>query len=468
MCWVSWRSRRCRSGAAASSSGPTIGTRVVGPIAERDAQTRELAFDHPVAIRFLPEAEFKKLAGDEGGVDASRSKEIARQAATFRALGFINGDVDLFEVTKQAGAAGTLAFYDFNKKEIVVRGTKFNFSLRATLAHELTHALQDQHFDLRQIEDQASDDDAHHGGSAGAMLALIEGDANRVEDSYVKALSAAQKKQYDREQAAIGRAFGKETVGVPPFVDLLFGAPYEFGPQTIRMLVAAGGNRAVDAALTGPTPTSADFVQAGLIAPPPPNLPAPIIARGEKTEGSGEAFGAFELYVMLATRDDPAAALSAADAIVGGRAQGLRRNGTYCYRATLATRDAAAATFVVSALTRWATKATSPAVTRAGSSVTFTACDPGSKAVGAQKKRVDAAVFLVAGRSEIAVGVAEGGAPPDVARCVARLFALSPGALETLQQAGGGTLPPDAVTRLRTQVQQQMLTCRDNPKAGLL
>lgn len=440
----------------------------VGPIAKRDAQTRDLAFDHPVAVRFLPDAEFKKLAGGEGSVDAAEQREIAREAATFRALGFINGDVDLFGVTKQAGEAGTLAFYDFNKKEIVVRGTTFNFSLRATLAHELTHVLQDQHFDLRQIQHRASDDDAHHGGSAGAMLALIEGDANRVEDTYVKALSAAQKKQYDQEQAALGREYGKATVGVPPFVELLFGAPYELGPQTIRMLVAEGGNGAVDAALTGPTPTSADFVQAGLIAPPPPNLPAPTLAEGEKAEGPGEAFGAFELYVMLATRDDPAAALSAADAILGGRAQGLRRNGTYCYRATLATRDVPAATFVVSALTRWATKATNPAVTRAGSNVTFTACDPGSKAVGAPKERLDAAVLLLAGRSEIAVGAAEGGVPPAAARCVARLFALSPGALATLQQAGGGELPPDALARLRTQVQQQALMCRENPKAGLL
>jgi hypothetical protein len=440
----------------------------VGPIAERDAQTRGLAFDHPVAIRFLAEADFKKLAGGEGGVDAAEGREIAREAATFRALGFIDGDVDLFDVTKQAGEAGALAFYDFDKKEIVVRGTTFNYSLRATLAHELTHALQDQNFDLRQIEHQASEDDAHHGGSAGAMLALIEGDANRIEDSYVKALSAAQKKEYDREQAAQGRAYDKATVGVPPFVELLFGAPYELGPQTIRVLVAEGGNGAVDAALTGPTPTSADFVQAGLVAPPPANLPAPILTPDEKAEGPGEAFGAFELYVMLATRDDPAAALSAADAILGGRAQGLRRNGTYCYRATLATRDAAAATFVESSLTRWATKATRPAVSRVGTNVTFTACDPGSKAAGASKERVEAAVLLLAGRSEIAAGVAEGGAPPAAARCVARLFALSPGALDTLQRAGGGELPPDEEARLRAQVQQQALTCRDNANAGLL
>ena len=441
----------------------------IAPIAARDERVRGLKYDHPVAVRFLSDAEFKKLAGGGNtGVDAAARREIEREAATFRALGFIGGNVDLFKVTKQANEAGVLAFYDFNKKEIVVRGTTLDVSHRTTLAHELTHVLQDQHFDLRKIEARASADDERRGGSAGAMLAIIEGDANSVEDSYVKALSAAQKQQYDRQQAALGTSFGKATVGVPPFVQLLFAAPYELGPLTIRMLVADGGYGAVDQALTGPTPTSADFVQAGLVAPPPPNLPAPALAAGETVVGPGEAFGAFELYVMLSTRVDAATALSASDAILGGRAQGLRRHGTYCYRARLATRDVPAATFVVGSLNRWATKATGASVSRVGASVTFTACDPGKGAVGASKQTLDAAELLLGGRSGIAVSAAENGVPPGAARCVARLFALSPGALDTLEQAGRGTLPPAGVKQLRDLVRQEAVTCRGNPKAGLL
>jgi len=442
----------------------------IAPIAARDERVRGLKYDHPVAVRFLSDAEFKKLSGGgNSGVDAVARREIEREAATFRALGFIGGNVDLFKVTKQANEAGVLAFYDFNTKEIVVRGTTLDVSHRTTLAHELTHVLQDQHFDLGKIEARASADDEHRGGSATAMLAIIEGDANSVEDSYVKALPAAQKQQYDRQQAALGNAFGKATVGVPPSIQLLFSAPYDLGPLTIRMLVAGGrGYAAVDQALTGPTPTSADFVQAGLVAPPPPNLPAPALAAGETVVGPGESFGAFELYVMLATRVDAATALSASDAILGGRAQGLRRNGTYCYRARLATRDVPAATFVVGSLTRWAAKATGASVSRIGASVTFTACDPGKRAVGASKQSLDAAELLLGGRSGIAVSAAENGVPPGAARCVARLFALSPGALDTLEQAGRGTLPPVAVKRLHDLVQQEALTCHGNPKAGLL
>jgi hypothetical protein len=440
----------------------------LAPIAHRDEQIHALKYKHPVPVRFLSDAAFKKLVVGSASSDTAGRAEIGREAATFRALGFIGGKVDLFQVTKQADEAGVLAFYDFDKKEIVVRGTTLDVSHRATLAHELVHVLQDQHFDIRKIEKRAGEDEVRRGGSVGAMLALIEGDANRVRDAYLKALSAAERKQYDREQTAEGRAFGQATAGVPPFVQLLFAAPYELGPFTIRMLLADGGNARVNAALTGPTPTSADFVQAGLIAPPPPNLPAPVTVDGEVTAGTPESFGAFELYVMLATRGSAADALTAADAVLGGRAQGLRRDGTYCYRAALATRDVPAANFVVGRLQQWAKSAMGAFVQRDGTRVTFTACDPGSKAVGASKEKLEAAELLLGARSGIAVGIAEGGAKPEVARCVARLFALSPGAVDTLKRAGSGSLPPDETTRVRNLVQQEALTCHSNPKAGLL
>jgi hypothetical protein len=220
--------------------------------------------------------------------------------------------------------------------------------------------------------------------------------------------------------------------------------------------------------LTGPTPTSADFVQAGLIAPPPANLPAPTIADDEEASGPGEAFGAFELYVMLATRDDPGIALSAADSILGGRAQGLRWHGRYCYRAIMATRDVAAATFVQAALTRWAKSASGASVNRDDKNVAFTACDPGTAAVGPAKDKLEAAELLLGARSGLAISAAENGVPPGAARCVARLFALSPGALDTLKRAANGSLSREETVRVRQLALQSATTCRTNPKSGLL
>src|SRR4029077_2471904 len=97
----------------------------------------------------------------------------------------------------------------------------------------------------------------------------------------------------------LGTKVDKGLASVPPFVSFLFGAPYEFGPLAIRVMIAAGGNRAVNAALTGPTPTSAIYVQTGLDTPAPSDIAAPARAAGERAAGSPESFGAFELYLMF-------------------------------------------------------------------------------------------------------------------------------------------------------------------------
>ena len=141
-----------------------------------------------------------KLVGSKAAITDADRAEIERQAGTFRALGFISGKVDLLKVETQAEESSVLAFYDFSKREIVIRGTKINVSLRATLSHELTHVLQDQHFDLTAIERRASKADEQTGGSAQGMLALIEGDADNVMRQYLKGLSPAERTEYDSEQ----------------------------------------------------------------------------------------------------------------------------------------------------------------------------------------------------------------------------------------------------------------------------
>src|SRR5262245_25028717 len=70
---------------------------------------------------------------------------------------------------------GVNAYYDIIKKEVVLYDDiKSNYS-KAVLIHELVHALQDQHFDLKKLH-QASF------GSDGEMAraALVEGDAQLV------------------------------------------------------------------------------------------------------------------------------------------------------------------------------------------------------------------------------------------------------------------------------------------------
>jgi Zn-dependent peptidase ImmA (M78 family) len=90
---------------------------------------------------------------------ADRS-EAQREESVFRALGFIGGNVDLLRGIDTAQSSETLAFYDPDRKEVIVRGTTLDVAHQVTVAHELTHVLQDQHFNLPKLQQRASDSDS--------------------------------------------------------------------------------------------------------------------------------------------------------------------------------------------------------------------------------------------------------------------------------------------------------------------
>ena len=165
----------------------------------------------------------------------------------------IGANVDLAKATNATQAADTIAFYDPDSKAVYVRGTgAFTIETRVTLAHELTHVLQDQYFDLPKLQKQAADSKT---GSSDAFTALVEGDAVRVQNLYLAAQSRGGP-QGLRPAVRPGLASrgSARTKDIPAVVGTLFGAPYIFGPQIVGVLKTTGGNAAINAALTGPTP----------------------------------------------------------------------------------------------------------------------------------------------------------------------------------------------------------------------
>src|SRR5205823_590423 len=89
-----------------------------------------------------------------------------------------------------------------------------------SLAHEFTHALQDQHFDLDELQSGASDNDDR----TRAALALIEGDATLTSALYASQL-------LDRVEIHPGDGPDDETVGqnTPPAVVHMVEFPYREG-----------------------------------------------------------------------------------------------------------------------------------------------------------------------------------------------------------------------------------------------
>jgi hypothetical protein len=117
------------------------------------------------------------------------------------------------------------------------------------MAHELTHALQDQWFGLsRPALDNATDE------SGDAFRGLIEGDARRVENDYHRSLSSAEQQQADAEAQQISGA-GIDP-NIPQVLVTLAAFPYVVGLRFDQAIVQAGGQARLDQAFRDPPTTS--------------------------------------------------------------------------------------------------------------------------------------------------------------------------------------------------------------------
>src|SRR3546814_7554365 len=134
---------------------------ILARLAEFVEDERGLTFAHPVHVDFLTAEQYSsQTTSDPEGVADEEQAELDRYASELRAFGLATREVDLFEAYNAVSDAGTLAFYDPSDERIQVRGTEVTVGLQVTLVHELTHALQDQHFDLERLYDDENDNKA--------------------------------------------------------------------------------------------------------------------------------------------------------------------------------------------------------------------------------------------------------------------------------------------------------------------
>ncbi len=103
-----------------------------------------------------------------------KPEEIYADELALKMLGLVPQDFDLKKSTLDLLTEQAAAFYDYdNKKLFLLDDAMFNADT-TTLAHELSHALADQHFDLGKFMDESpSNDDENL-----AHTAVVEGEAS--------------------------------------------------------------------------------------------------------------------------------------------------------------------------------------------------------------------------------------------------------------------------------------------------
>jgi len=185
-------------------------------------------------VEFVPDATFQQhvLASIDGAGPALEVDEVA-----FKALGWMDPADDLFEKYKIAFSGTVVGFYDPATKVLEVRGSELTPYRREVVAHELTHALDDQLFDLN-----VSKGDGVLSEQQLAFLVGVEGDAVRTQQAYVATMSVVEQLQDLAEQLSF--QIDPSILSVPLALLSISQTPYLQGPQFVGGL---GGTAGIDA-----------------------------------------------------------------------------------------------------------------------------------------------------------------------------------------------------------------------------
>jgi hypothetical protein len=235
------------AGTAGATPTPSTGTTppAVAEIEHQVEEVRGLTYDHPVAVEAVDADEMQRRV--EEAFDRSYpATYYDRRSIAWRTIGVIPPDADLREALRSFLGGQVVGFYDPDTEELVYEGSGDpGIEERLVLAHELTHAIDDQYFDLTRMDDLAGRCDEE---ASEAALGAIEGDAQ-----YFAAQTLARFPTGDLGDmvAALLEGFGSapDLGDVPPFVTALEVWPYTAGLAFITRRGLDGGTAAVDEAL---------------------------------------------------------------------------------------------------------------------------------------------------------------------------------------------------------------------------
>jgi hypothetical protein len=356
---------------------------------------RGLTFKHAVKVEFLGNSDFNKEVSVPVPTSKSDRAELGRALGEFRALGLVHGNVNLAASENTLNQADVVGLYVNDKKTVFVRGTRLTPYVRVTLAHELTHALQDQYFDLTDLDNKAE------GGDDDAVTALVEGDAVRVQNAYEETLSAADKKSYLKAQERVQKGSSKAS-GVPEILSDLLSFPYAFGPTFVDALDARDGTAGIDRAFRNPPVNEAqivDPVQYPLGWKRTPVRP-PVLKAEERRLDKPSSFGQFSLFEVLGSRLGYDTAWAAVQGWQGDNSVPYSDHGRTCIAVDVALKTTGSTAPSTQAAEQWAQGIPGATVTGTGRLVDLRSCDPGPKAAAPPTIRPSAFDVLSA-RSEI-------------------------------------------------------------------
>jgi hypothetical protein len=243
-------------------------------VAKGLARVRGLDFKAPVPARILDDAGVRQMLDDDLAQEF-KPGELEHLSAVYARLGFLPAGAELRPILEELYADQIAAFYDPRSKTLAVTAQGLRqaepFSLRLVsfiagrdlvgefmLAHELTHALQDQHFGLPTASPPIT---AAQGDAALALRALVEGDAMLAGVAYLANgnIDRDSVLKFSEAVASVPEELAKRHPNVPEIIRTGFTFQYNTGSNFAAAAYLRGGWAAVDRTFGDP-PVSTEQV----------------------------------------------------------------------------------------------------------------------------------------------------------------------------------------------------------------
>ena len=239
-------------------------------------------------------------------------EEAQQDTLVLSTFGLIDPDFDFYTFYVDLLSEQVAGFYDNETKEmVIIQSDAFAGPQRLTYAHEYTHALQDQNYDIKNglgYDDEPCEQDSER---CAAIQALLEGDATVTEFQWFFEHSTPQDQEdiqefYNTYESPVYDS-------APAFMQGDFLFPYNQGYEFVNFLFEEGGFPAIDAAYLTPPVSTEQILHPDLYPNEIPiaiTLPDLLPTLGEGwTLLDQNVMGEWYTYLILARGVDEAARL---------------------------------------------------------------------------------------------------------------------------------------------------------------
>ena len=233
--------------------------KIVEEIKGQVASIRGLAWKGSLPVKVVSKDALAQRVRELNAEEIAENRdELTADESVLKLLKLLEKDVDYAKTIDSILAGGVLGYYDDEVKELYVGGAgdSLDPATKATLAHELTHALTDQHFDFGTRTKVL--DDENKTEEAAAFSALIEGDAELTAALWQEQHLSARERQQAAAAGATPEAIDAYARAPRYLLESLF-FPYQSGATFVQSRHRAGGFAEVDKAYRNP-PTSTEHI----------------------------------------------------------------------------------------------------------------------------------------------------------------------------------------------------------------